>query len=130
MSFDSEMKAAMETFIVESRDLLQDMEDMLLGLEHSEDSADAINAIFRAAHTIKGSAGLFGLDHVVHFTHKLESLLDKVRDGDIPISSQLVAVLLPCRDHLSLLIDRIAAGDLTPSPTLTAAGDEIGRAHV
>ena len=125
MSFDNEMKAAMETFIVESRDLLQDMEDMLLGLEHSEDSADAINAIFRAAHTIKGSAGLFGLDHVVHFTHMLESLLDKVRDGDIPISSQLVAVLLPCRDHLSLLIDRIAAGDLTPSPALTAAGDDL-----
>src|SRR5450830_26741 len=125
MSFDSEMKAAMETFIVESRDLLQDMEDLLLGLEHSDDSVDAINAIFRAAHTIKGSSGLFGLDHVVNFTHVLESVLDKVRDGEIPISSKLVAVLLPCRDHLSLLIDRIAVGDTTAPPELIAAGAEL-----
>ncbi|MFZ6691728.1 chemotaxis protein CheW [Undibacterium sp. SXout20W] len=125
MSFDIEMKAAMETFIVESRDLLQDMEDLLLGLEHSNDTADAINAIFRAAHTIKGSSGLFGLDHIVSFTHVLESLLDKVRDGEIPISAKLVAALLPCRDHLSLLIDRIAVGDLSASPELTAAGAEL-----
>ena len=125
MSFDIEMKAAMETFIVESRDLLQDMEDLLLGLEHSNDTADAINAIFRAAHTIKGSSGLFGLDHVVNFTHVLESLLDKVRDGEIPISSDLVAALLPCRDHISLLIDRIAAGDMSASPELSAAGAQL-----
>jgi len=125
MSFDFEMKAALETFIVESRDLLQDMEDLLLSLEHSNDSADAINAIFRAAHTIKGSSGLFGLDHIVRFTHVLESLLDKVRDGDIPISSQLVAVLLPCCDHLGLLIDRIAKGELGDAIDLAGAGAEL-----
>ncbi len=125
MSFDSEMKAALETFVVESRDLLQDMEDLLLGLENTPDSADAINAIFRAAHTIKGSAGLFGLEHIVTFTHVLESVLDKVRDGEITVSSNLVAVLLPCRDHLGTLIDGVAAGQIGQSAELEAAGSAL-----
>jgi two-component system chemotaxis sensor kinase CheA len=55
---------ALQTFIIESRDLLQQMEDALLQIEQSPDDTDLINAIFRAAHTIKGSAGLFGLNHV------------------------------------------------------------------
>lgn len=110
MSFDDEMKAALETFMIESRELLQDMEDRLLGLEQSDDKAEAIGAIFRAAHTIKGSAGLFGLDHIVHFTHVIESVLDMLRNGEIEVSSELIAVLLPCRDHISSLIDSVADG--------------------
>ena len=125
MSFDSEMKAALETFVAESRDLLQDMEELLLGLEHSGDTADAINAIFRVAHTIKGSSGLFGLDHIVHFTHTLESVLDKVRDGDIPISPELIAVLLPCRDHLAVLIDDVAHGLHGESEDTSALGHAL-----
>lgn len=125
MSFDSEMKAALETFVAESRDLLQDMEELLLGLEHGGDTADAINAIFRVAHTIKGSSGLFGLDHIVHFTHTLESVLDKVRDGDIPISPELIAVLLPCRDHLAVLIDGVAHGLHGESEDTSALGHAL-----
>ena len=55
------LEDALQTFIVESRDLLQQMEEALLRIEQSPDDLDLINAIFRAAHTIKGSAGLFGL---------------------------------------------------------------------
>ena len=73
---------ALKTFVIESRELLEGMEEALLRVEQSPDDADLINAIFRAAHTIKGSAGLFGLDHVVHFTHNAENILDRVRAGD------------------------------------------------
>ncbi|HNO89391.1 MAG TPA: Hpt domain-containing protein, partial [Rhodocyclaceae bacterium] len=66
---------ALQTFIVESRELLQQMEEALLEMEHGTDDPDTLNAIFRAAHTIKGSAGLFGLDDIVAFTHDVESLL-------------------------------------------------------
>ncbi|GGX47143.1 chemotaxis protein CheA [Undibacterium squillarum] len=128
MSFDSEMQAALETFVAESRDLLQDMEELLLNLEHSDSPADAVNAIFRAAHTIKGSAGLFGIDHIVKFTHTLESLLDQMRDGEIQVSSGLIAVLLPCRDHLMALIDGIAAGRLQDPPELAEHGAELQHA--
>src|SRR5262249_38978684 len=75
---------ALQVFIAEGRELLQAMESALLALDASPGAAldnEAVNAIFRAAHTIKGSAGLFGLDHVVAFTHVAESVLDEVRAG-------------------------------------------------
>ncbi|MBC3873699.1 chemotaxis protein CheA [Undibacterium flavidum] len=123
MSFEDEMKAALDTFVVESRELLQDMEDGLLGLEQDEHPSDSIGAIFRAAHTIKGSAGLFGLEHIVQFTHVVESLLDMLRNEEIPVSSALVAVLLPCRDHISTLIDGIAVGNMEETPEEKIAGN-------
>ncbi|MBS3954191.1 MAG: chemotaxis protein CheA [Methylomicrobium sp.] len=122
MSFDDLMKDALLTFTAESFELLQQMEDDLLNLEDGEDPAERINAIFRAAHTIKGSSGLFGLDHIVAFTHVVESLLDNVRDGLIPISADLIAVLLPCCDHINLLVGNVANGQATSDPELTAAG--------
>jgi HPt (histidine-containing phosphotransfer) domain-containing protein len=58
------------------------METALLAIEGADDKSEMVNAIFRAAHTIKGSSGLFSLDHVVAFTHVVESVLDKVRAGN------------------------------------------------
>lgn len=104
---------ALEVFIVESRELLEAMESALLSIEHAEvdaeTKAEAINAIFRAAHTIKGSAGLFGLDHIVEFTHVAESVLDRVRDGRVNVTEELIVLLLSCGDHISALIDEVAA---------------------
>ena len=125
MSFDAEMREALQTFALESLELLQYMEDYLLGLEDEEQPAERINAIFRAAHTIKGSAGLFGLNHIVRFTHVLESLLDALRDGKLGISSALVAVLLPCCDHISLQIRAVVDGQLDENPELTAEGRKL-----
>ena len=76
---------ALLIFIAESRELLEDMESSLLALEQTEDKTELINSIFRAAHTIKGSSGLFSLDHVVAFTHVVENVLDKVRAGTLTI---------------------------------------------
>jgi len=106
------LEHALQTFIVESRELLQDMEDALLVVGRSEEKAELVNAIFRAAHTIKGSSGLFSLDHIVAFTHVVEGVLDQVRDGDICLSNELVALLLSCCDHISALVDSVAAGNI------------------
>ncbi|MBD9358473.1 chemotaxis protein CheA [Methylomonas albis] len=125
MSIDAEMKAALVTFTIESLELLQDMEDGLLSLEDGEDPTERINSIFRAAHTIKGSSGLFGLDHIVKFTHVVESVLDLVREGKVAVSSELIAVLLPCCDHMALLIRAVIDGDVDENPTTTAAGDDL-----
>lgn len=99
------MDQAVEAFMVESAELLADMEQALLELEENPQDADLINAIFRAAHTIKGSAGVFGFDDVVAFTHVVESVLDRVRDGEIRVDAPLTALLLTCRDHMSTLVD-------------------------
>jgi len=125
MNIDDEMKKALITFTIESLELLQDMEKNLLHIEDDEDSSERINAIFRAAHTIKGSSGLFGLEHIVKFTHVVESLLDDLRDGKISVSNELVAVLLPCCDHMTLLIHAIADGNIEEDPSLTESGDQL-----
>jgi two-component system chemotaxis sensor kinase CheA len=104
---------ALNTFVAECRELLQQMEQALMEIERVPGDADTINAIFRAAHTIKGSAGLFGLDDMVAFTHVAESVLDKVRDGSQSIDLALSALLLKVCDHLGALVDQIGKdGDL------------------
>lgn len=116
------MDQALQTFIAESRELLQDMENALLVVEASADKTELINAIFRAAHTIKGSSGLFNLDHVVAFTHVAESVLDRVRDGRVALDAPLVALLLSCGDHIGALIEGVAAGQTEADPALAAQG--------
>ncbi|WAH65832.1 chemotaxis protein CheA [Xanthomonas hortorum] len=103
-----DMNQLMQTFLAESRDLLEDMERHLLEAERGESSPDAVNAIFRAAHTIKGSGGLFDLPQLVGFTHVLESVLDLVRDEALSLSSELIALLLVCCDHIHALVETAA----------------------
>ncbi len=100
---------ALQTFIVEARELLQAMEESLLQLESEPGDDDAIGAIFRAAHTIKGSAGLFGLAPIVSFTHIVEDVLDRLRDGSVRVDAALIAVLLKSGDHMLELIDVVAS---------------------
>ena len=100
---------ALQTYIAEARELLQEMEDSLLRLEVNPNDADTVGAIFRAAHTIKGSAGLFGLDPIVSFTHIVEDVLDRVRDGNVAIEANLIAVLLESCDHMLHLVNVVAA---------------------
>ncbi len=107
MSFEQQMQQALQSFIVEAQELLVSMEQGLMELEAQPDP-ERVNALFRAAHTIKGSAGLFGLDAIVRFTHHLESVLDQMRADKIGVDSDVVALLLQGRDHLAGLIDQIA----------------------
>jgi two-component system, chemotaxis family, sensor kinase CheA len=102
-----ELEQVLGLYISESRELLDEMEALLLNLENEEDKSESLNGIFRAAHTIKGSAGIFSLDDVVHFTHGVESLLDKMRDGKIESNAELTSLLLDCKDHISQLIDNV-----------------------
>jgi two-component system chemotaxis sensor kinase CheA len=99
---------ALQTFIAEARELLLNMEESLLRLEDEPGDSETLGAIFRAAHTIKGSSGLFGLEPIVSFTHVVEDVLDRVRDRDIEITRELVALLLESRDHMQDLIEVIA----------------------
>ena len=116
------LDSALETFIAESRELLEDMENALLSIAQLDDQSDALGAIFRAAHTIKGSAGLFGLDHIVGFTHVVESVLDEVRAGKVAIDEKLVVLLLSCCDHIGLLTDALAGGQHHADAASSARG--------
>lgn len=111
----SSMEQAFQTFIAESSELLQEMEDKLLSLESSDDYAESVNSIFRAAHTIKGSAGLFGLDGIVSFTHVVESVLDDVRSSRLILDDSLISLMLQCKDYIGRMIDSITAGHIVLS---------------
>jgi two-component system, chemotaxis family, sensor kinase CheA len=65
-----------QAYIAESQELLASLEENLLGLEQNPADADALNAVFRAAHTIKGGAGIVECDYIVEFTHVVENALD------------------------------------------------------
>ena len=116
---------ALQTFIIESRELLEDMESALLIVLHTDDKEEMLNAIFRAAHTIKGSSGLFSLDHIVAFTHVLESVLDEVRTGKLLLDEELVVVLLACGDHIGALISSLAAGNIAPTAELQQQAEPL-----
>jgi len=119
---------ALQTFIVEARELLQAMEQSLLQLESDPGDQDAIGAIFRAAHTIKGSAGLFGLASIVGFTHIVEDVLDRLRDGSVAVDAALIALLLKCGDHMLELIDVVASRGETPTTAALERGETLREA--
>ncbi len=106
-----EMEAAKQGFQIEAEELLEDMEEALLHLENEPDDMDSVNAVFRAAHTIKGTAGVFGFDDVVTFTHVAESLLDMIRDEEIKINNEIIAALLQSGDHMAALVNFVVESD-------------------
>ena len=116
------------TYVAECRDLLADMERGLLRLEQAPDDRDNLNAIFRAAHTIKGGAGVIECRFVQAFTHQVENVLDQLRNGEIPVSGELATLLLSCSDHVATLIDTLAAGAAEPDATTGARGAALGAA--
>lgn len=115
---------ALPGFIAESADLLRDMEEGLLRCSRGETDAETINLIFRGAHTVKGSAGLFGLDEIVSFVHVVETVLDSVRLKKIAVSDELVSLLLACKDHVQSLVDGVAGGGGT-DPEVSRRGEEL-----
>lgn len=109
---DEMMAAALQTYFNESRELLEGMESDLLELDSGnlDGLNERLNAIFRAAHTVKGSAGIFNLSAIVQFTHRVESLLDLLRSEQLPLNEQHISLLLECCDYMVSLIDDAQSG--------------------
>ena len=118
-----DMEQVKQTFIIECHELLAAMEEALLSLEDQAEPTEAVGAIFRAVHTIKGSAGLFGLDPIVRFAHTVESVMDRVRSGQVALAPGLVSLFLRCHDHLVELIGTVQ-GEAAPAASL-AEGEQL-----
>jgi two-component system chemotaxis sensor kinase CheA len=98
-----------DTYLQEADELLAEIEAAALSMMGDPMDAETVNRIFRAFHTIKGSGAMFGFDQVAGFTHHVETLLDQVREGAVPVSKQLSNLILAATDHIHLLI-RAAQG--------------------
>src|SRR5690349_2445676 len=95
----------MQAFVAESEEGLHEMEDVLLELEHSLDP-EGVSTIFRHAHTLKGNAASLGLDELASLAHVVEELLERLRDGSIPLSASVVTFALRAVDALRDLLTR------------------------
>ena len=116
---------ALPGFVAESGDLLREMEAGLLQCSGPNTDPETINLIFRSAHTIKGSAGLFGLDAVVAFVHVMETALDLVRLGRAGMTDELVSLLLSCKDHVESLLAPVGSPGARLDPSVEARGAEL-----
>ena len=117
---ESFLREALPAFLSEAREQLDQLEQLLLELEASPDDREQLDALFRCAHTIKGSAGLFGLDEIVAFTHHVESFLDALREGTVRLAPAVNDVLLRCADQVRRLVAQV---DDSPLPDGAAADD-------
>jgi two-component system chemotaxis sensor kinase CheA len=108
MSSDADqdfIAAAMPAFISEAGEQTQAIETLLLELEEQPHDRELLDSLFRCAHTVKGSAGIFGLHKVVEFTHHVETLLDQMREGKLSLTPALSTLLLECNDQIKFLVD-------------------------
>lgn len=113
-----------ETFIQEAEDLLSEVEECILDIETNHDDADAVNRLFRAMHTIKGSGSMFGFDDIAGFTHHVETALDYVREGKLRISTKLIDAVLASRDQIKSMLSEAQGG---PAVKRSATNALIGR---
>lgn len=103
-----------QTYITECFELLVEMEERLLGLDIEAADNEALNAIFRCAHSIKGGSGAFGLSYITHFTHVLEALLDSMREGKVAPSREVVDTLLKAADIVTQMVHAAKDGVVPP----------------
>jgi len=103
------------TFFDECSELLQEMETGLTDLQEGSGSEDTVHAVFRAVHSIKGGAGIFGFEALVEFAHVFETVLDSVRHGTLNPTPEVFTVLLMSSDMLSDLVGMSRSGEAIPA---------------
>jgi two-component system chemotaxis sensor kinase CheA len=108
-------KLLIETFVAEAHEILENMEQLLVGLEARPDDDETLHSIFRCAHTLKGSASLVAFDEVRDLAHDLEDLLQRLRAKTLSVDKDVITLLLQSVDVLRLVLDRTIQGDTAPT---------------
>ncbi len=123
MSID--MSQFYQVFFEESAEHLANMESLLLALDLDAPDPDQLNAIFRAAHSIKGGSGTFGFTDMTEVTHVLETLLDRIRKNEITITSEMVDAFLQAGDVLRGLLEAHQSGGLADEAASLAIREKL-----
>jgi two-component system chemotaxis sensor kinase CheA len=112
MPIDCEDQELLEGFLAETTELLEKLDDDLIALEKSSDDPELMNRIFRSIHTVKGASSFLGFDLLVRVTHKTEDVLNRLRKGEITLSSETMDVILEATDLVKTLVSDIKAGEI------------------
>ena len=118
------MNEELQLFLEDSEEQLTFMENALVAMQESGVNEEDIGALFRAMHTIKGTAGMFGFDDVVGFAHVAESLLSEVRSGTVELTEEMLALFLLCKDHTERLVE-IASQNESVDDALREVNDDL-----
>ena len=114
-----------EAFFEEAAEHLAVVEEGLLELEQHPEDLDLLNKIFRSAHSIKGTTGMFGFNAVAQITHKIETLLDLLRNGQKKVSPSIADLLLKATDCLKTLIQSTKTGAAIDEETVRRLTGEL-----
>ena len=120
-----EMEQYRELFLAEAMEHLQALNQYLVELENNPDNLEIINLIFRSAHTLKGSARTVGFDHISNLTHHMEDILDYLREGKIPVTSEIMDLLFECLDALETMVNEVEEGVTETSVDVDAIIEKI-----
>ena len=102
-----EFEEILQDFLIESFELIEQLDQDLVELESRPDDLDLLNRIFRVAHTIKGASSFLNFDVLTHLTHHMENLLNMARHGDLVIDADVMDVILESIDLMKALLVRI-----------------------
>lgn len=114
---DCEDQELLDGFLAETTELLEKLDDDLITLEKASDDTDLMNRIFRSIHTIKGASSFLGFDLLVKVAHKTEDVLNRLRKGELIVTSDIMDVILEATDLIKLLVSDIKAGDIQERET-------------
>ncbi|TAE29721.1 MAG: chemotaxis protein CheA [Candidatus Kapaibacterium sp.] len=109
--FDNEMKELLDSFLIETQEILDTLDQDLMQLESQAENFDLLNSVFRSFHTIKGTSSFMGFDQITEITHHAEDILNKLRKAEIRVNSEIVDALLEVYDWLKTLLKKAQAGD-------------------
>ena len=118
------MNEELELFCEDVEEQLTFMENALIQMQEDGANDESIGALFRAMHTIKGTAGMFGFDVVVGFTHIAENLLSEIRDGKIELTEDMIDIFFKVKDHVQRLVD-LATKDEDLDDFMQVTNDEL-----
>ena len=100
---NDEMKEILNDFLAESSEMLEALDQHFVKLETEPSNTELLNEIFRCMHSMKGSAGFLGFTHLVEVAHQAESLLNKLRQGEMSVSPFIIDIILEAVDAVKLL---------------------------
>ncbi len=104
---DDETQEILNDFLTETTEMIDGLDQKFVELETQPDNKDLLNEIFRAMHSMKGSAGFLGFNHLVDVTHRAESILNKLRQGEMAVVPQIITVILETVDTVKLIMTEI-----------------------
>ena len=121
----TDLKQFHEAFFEESLEAVNDMETGLLNLDTDNIDPEAINSIFRAAHSIKGCSATFGFDAIAEFVHVMETSLDEMRDGTLKPDQEIIDLLLKAIDVLRDMLTMTRDDQAFDPPVTKAVLEEL-----